>query len=163
MDVAFGLLILLALYFLPFIIALLRSHPQTASIFVLDLFLGWTLIGWVVALAMSVSSQSQPNTVIVNAGSGHQSAPVHESAAAIASAPVTASPSTHEHQWIDVEAKQQGGGTIAQTRRCTVCGFIELKPPEPHDHTWGDPLPSQKFRDRLYQECSGCKEARYIN
>jgi hypothetical protein len=37
-------------YFLPFLTALIRKQHNTVSIFVLNLFLGWTFIGWVVAL-----------------------------------------------------------------------------------------------------------------
>src|ERR1700680_252039 len=47
--------ILLALYFLPAIVASARGHHNSGSIFVLNLFLGWTLIGWVIALAMACS------------------------------------------------------------------------------------------------------------
>ena len=45
-----------ALYFLPFIVAWLRGHHNKASIFLLNLFLGWTGIGWVVAFIWSASS-----------------------------------------------------------------------------------------------------------
>lgn len=48
------ILILGGLYFLPFIIALSRDRKNTAAIFLLNLFLGWSLIGWVVALIWSV-------------------------------------------------------------------------------------------------------------
>jgi hypothetical protein len=37
-------------YFLPSIIAGARSKRDLASIFVLNLLLGWTAIGWVIAL-----------------------------------------------------------------------------------------------------------------
>lgn len=37
-------------YFLPSIVALMRSKRDLLSIFLLNLFLGWTLIGWMVAL-----------------------------------------------------------------------------------------------------------------
>lgn len=50
------LAILVALYFTPSIVAYLRNHHQIGPIVVINLFLGWTFIGWVVALAMSVSS-----------------------------------------------------------------------------------------------------------
>lgn len=40
----------LALYFLPSIIALVRSKRDTVAIFLLNLFLGWSVIGWFVAL-----------------------------------------------------------------------------------------------------------------
>jgi hypothetical protein len=49
----FSILTLAGIYFIPTIIAAVRSH-QGASVFVMNLFLGWTLIGWVVALTMSV-------------------------------------------------------------------------------------------------------------
>jgi hypothetical protein len=48
-------LILLAIYFLPTIIALLRRQPNTLAIFLLNFFLGWSFIGWVVALVWSVT------------------------------------------------------------------------------------------------------------
>ena len=38
------------LYFLPSIIALARSKRDLLAIFLLYLFLGWTVIGWVVSL-----------------------------------------------------------------------------------------------------------------
>ena len=37
-------------YFLPSIIALARSKRDTLSICLLNFFLGWTMIGWVIAL-----------------------------------------------------------------------------------------------------------------
>jgi hypothetical protein len=43
------------LYFIPAFIAWFRYHPNRASIIIIDLFLGWTLIGWVISLAWSVS------------------------------------------------------------------------------------------------------------
>jgi len=53
------LLILLALSFIPVIIAAVRKHNDTLLIFLLTFFLGWTLIGWVVALIWSLSSNVQ--------------------------------------------------------------------------------------------------------
>jgi Superinfection immunity protein len=38
------------MYFLPSLIALLRSKRDIVAIVLLNFFLGWTLIGWVVAL-----------------------------------------------------------------------------------------------------------------
>ena len=40
----------LALHFLPAIIASCRHHPHAGAIFLLNLFLGWTVIGWGAAL-----------------------------------------------------------------------------------------------------------------
>lgn len=43
-------------YFPPTIVAWLRQHPNRVSILLLNLFLGWTVIGWIVALVWSASS-----------------------------------------------------------------------------------------------------------
>ena len=47
-GIGFG--IPLVLYFLPSIIALARSKRDTLAIFLLNFFLGWSVIGWIVAL-----------------------------------------------------------------------------------------------------------------
>jgi len=43
-------------YFLPSIIALIRSKRDITGIVLLNLFLGWTMIGWVVALVWAVKT-----------------------------------------------------------------------------------------------------------
>jgi hypothetical protein len=49
----------IGLYLLPFSIASLRSHRNTGAIFVLNLLLGWTLLGWVAALVWAVSADAK--------------------------------------------------------------------------------------------------------
>jgi DNA-directed RNA polymerase subunit RPC12/RpoP len=52
-NLVVGLLLfafLLAIYFLPALVASGRRHYNRGAILVLNLFLGWTLIGWVAAL-----------------------------------------------------------------------------------------------------------------
>ncbi len=44
------------MYFLPSIIALARSKPDITGIVLLNFFLGWTMIGWVVALVWAVKT-----------------------------------------------------------------------------------------------------------
>ncbi len=59
MEIVVGLIAVvavLALYFLPAIIANRRNHHNENAIAVLNLLLGWTFIGWVVALVWSVSA-----------------------------------------------------------------------------------------------------------
>ena len=48
-----GPAVLFALYFAPTILALLRGKRHPGATVVVNLFLGWTFIGWVVALAMA--------------------------------------------------------------------------------------------------------------
>ncbi len=52
----FLLLVLFVPYFLPTIIAVVRHVPNVGSVLVVNLLLGWTLVGWVVALAMAARS-----------------------------------------------------------------------------------------------------------
>ncbi len=48
------ILFIVLIYFLPFIVAIARKHLDSTAIFVLNLFLGWTFIGWVIALIWAV-------------------------------------------------------------------------------------------------------------
>ena len=48
-------ILILILYFVPWLIALMRDHNNIGSILVVNLFLGWTVIGWIVALAWACS------------------------------------------------------------------------------------------------------------
>ena len=50
-----GLVFILTIYMLPTGIAMLRNKRNKLSIFSLNLLLGWTLVGWVVALVWGVS------------------------------------------------------------------------------------------------------------
>lgn len=50
-----GLIALMAVYAVPTIIALLRRHPNPMPVIVVNLLLGWTLLGWVASLAMAVN------------------------------------------------------------------------------------------------------------
>jgi len=61
--------ILLALYFLPAFIASLRRKNQAGAIVALNLFLGWTLIGWVVALVMALWNDPQKSAAAQERGS----------------------------------------------------------------------------------------------
>ena len=48
-----ALIVVLALYFLPTIVAVARKVTHQGSVIVINVFLGWTFVGWVVALAMA--------------------------------------------------------------------------------------------------------------
>jgi hypothetical protein len=45
-----GIAFSLVLLFLPTLVAKLRSHPNVFSIFLINLFFGWSFVGWVIAL-----------------------------------------------------------------------------------------------------------------
>ena len=48
--------ILLALYFLPTIVAGGRHLPERSAIALLNIFFGWTFIGWIVALIWAIAA-----------------------------------------------------------------------------------------------------------
>jgi hypothetical protein len=56
----------LGAYFVPSIVAWVRHVPNAGSVTVLNVLLGWTLVGWAVSLAMAC--RSQPHAVVVNVG-----------------------------------------------------------------------------------------------
>lgn len=96
----------IAFYFLPSIVG--RNKSNSGAIFVLNLLLGWTLVGWVVALvwALTVETQS-PNT------------PVYVQSTPIASAlPIPAA-----------YCAKCGNGLIAGSRFCSQCGFSSVALP----------------------------------
>jgi len=55
------LTVIVLIYFLPTIVALARGHLSALAIFLLDLFLGWTLIGWLAALIWSCTGNTASN------------------------------------------------------------------------------------------------------
>jgi uncharacterized membrane protein YqaE (UPF0057 family) len=59
MSTAILIILSLALYFLPSVVAW-RRRNHTAAIFALNLFLGWTLVGWVAALVLALWQNNAP-------------------------------------------------------------------------------------------------------
>jgi hypothetical protein len=52
-------------YFLPSMIAYLRGQRSQGSIFLFTLLLGWTVIGWLLALVWSFSSKTKTEAAIL--------------------------------------------------------------------------------------------------
>jgi uncharacterized membrane protein YhaH (DUF805 family) len=60
---ALGLLALLAVaYFLPAIVASSRRHRNRFAIGILNLLVGWTLLGWIVAMVWACTSDVEPRS-----------------------------------------------------------------------------------------------------
>lgn len=64
----------LFLYFVPTVIAVSRRAPSAVSVFGVNLLLGWTGIGWLVALFMSVGSdeRSKPGPMFTHIGTRYR-------------------------------------------------------------------------------------------
>ena len=54
------LAVLFVMYWLPTLIALVRRSPAAKGVAVVNFFLGWTIVGWVVALLMALASFPPP-------------------------------------------------------------------------------------------------------
>lgn len=52
--------ILALFYFLPTIAAYQRRHRNKEPIFIVNLFFGWTFLGWVIALAWAFTDNTHP-------------------------------------------------------------------------------------------------------
>jgi hypothetical protein len=64
-DSVWGVVVLmlgLALYFVPTMVAAFRRHHNTLAIGALNFFLGWTFIGWVAALVWALTRVQSSDT-----------------------------------------------------------------------------------------------------
>lgn len=64
--IVMGIALGIAWYFVPLIISLIRMH-NPLGVGLVNLFVGWTLIGWIAALVMACTSKPQPQAVTVMA------------------------------------------------------------------------------------------------
>ncbi len=67
MDVVFAVVLLcmaIYAYFLPTVVAYNRKQPNLTAIGVLNVFLGWTFVGWVVALVWAMSKPAVITVVV---------------------------------------------------------------------------------------------------
>jgi len=55
MEAVIIFIVVLFAYFIPSIVAACTKKKNGTAIFVLNLFLGWTFIGWIVALVWAVT------------------------------------------------------------------------------------------------------------
>jgi Superinfection immunity protein len=64
-DASANMLVLIGVtfagYFLPSIIARQRNHHQLLAIFLLNLLLGWTGLGWIAALVWAATATTKEN------------------------------------------------------------------------------------------------------
>ena len=56
-----GMVVFVAIYFIPTMVAYYREHHQRAAIVLLNILLGWTGLGWVGALVWSATAVQHRN------------------------------------------------------------------------------------------------------
>jgi hypothetical protein len=60
------ILTLFVMYWLPTIIAIVRHTPSALGVAAFNFFLGWTVIGWLLALVWALAANPQQIIVIEN-------------------------------------------------------------------------------------------------
>ena len=58
------ILLVVLLYFIPTFNAYSNKRRNASSILIVNLFFGWTIIGWVIALAMSAGKDAAPTVIV---------------------------------------------------------------------------------------------------
>ena len=74
--VAWVLAIASGLYLLPWAIAATRNKQRLAPIVLINIFLGWSLVGWIVALVMACTSDQPAAVVITHQPIGYGTSPL---------------------------------------------------------------------------------------
>jgi hypothetical protein len=62
------LLFLFAMYWLPTLIAVVRQAPSALGVALLNFFLGWTVIGWIMALVWALAANTGPHVIVIENG-----------------------------------------------------------------------------------------------
>jgi hypothetical protein len=60
------LLTAIAIWLIPGLVALARSHHNCVSIWLVTIFLGWSFIGWVIALVWAFSNPSPAQPIVIH-------------------------------------------------------------------------------------------------
>jgi hypothetical protein len=62
------LAVLFALYWLPTMVAVIRRTPSALGVAAINFFLGWTVIGWIVALVLALAAYPAQERVVIIEG-----------------------------------------------------------------------------------------------
>jgi hypothetical protein len=57
-----GLILLIIIYFVPAIVAIIRHTRNVTGILLLNILVGWTFVGWIIALVWSFRDERQANS-----------------------------------------------------------------------------------------------------
>jgi hypothetical protein len=62
------ILFLFVMYWLPTLVAILRQTHSALGVAMLNFFLGWTVIGWILALVWALAANTSPNVIVIENG-----------------------------------------------------------------------------------------------
>jgi len=56
------------MYCLPTLIAIVRQAPSALGVAMLNFFLGWTVVGWILALIWALAANTSPHVIVIENG-----------------------------------------------------------------------------------------------
>lgn len=62
------LMILFLMYWLPTLVAIARHTPSALGVAALNFFLGWTVIGWIMALVWALAAGPAQQVIVIENG-----------------------------------------------------------------------------------------------
>jgi hypothetical protein len=62
------ILFLFVMYWLPTLIAIVRHTPSALGVAMLNFFLGWTVVGWILALVWALAANTSPHVIVIENG-----------------------------------------------------------------------------------------------
>jgi hypothetical protein len=63
---AFAMTVVIGMYFLPTIVAVVARRRNAVLVAIVNTLLGWSVVGWVVALVMAATKEPEPRVVLIN-------------------------------------------------------------------------------------------------
>ncbi len=57
--------VLFLMYWLPTIVAIVRRTPSALGVAALNFFLGWTVVGWIIALVIALAAYPAERVVVI--------------------------------------------------------------------------------------------------
>jgi hypothetical protein len=69
LGIVLRIAVVAAIYFFPALLAQYRGHKNQSAIGVLNLFLGWTVIGWIAALVWASTDNAAKPVAAITPGS----------------------------------------------------------------------------------------------
>ena len=108
-------LISIAGYFVPSIIAGARGHESTILIVLLNLFLGWTFFGWVIALIWSMTGKSGKASQVQETRAGEAKMVKCNHCDELIDRRVVTCYFCHEEQWLKEEKDESKASKIAKS------------------------------------------------
>ena len=135
-----GLLFLVFVYFIPFIIAWWRGHENTGWVLILNILIGWTVIGWFFALFWGCFGQKKTNTFIgevkdlittIRAPTSQEKVVVPPSRPPNPKRYLPQPQLLEEEWWIGIDGKQEGPFKVAEIKELLALGEVTT-----NSHVW---------------------------